>query len=251
MERVGVDQRDLGLMRDVARGFADDGGPLLPWQLLHSLMALIPCDTLQASYQDTPSWTIRDQDLPEEADDSLDDLPALQDFYREHYWASSCSYPDGSATLGPVVRISDLDSPSALRRSPMFCELFVPYGLAHEAMVVLDAGAPQRTVRLLFNRGPGADFSERDVTVLMLLRPHLQAAYDESERRRRHPNPLTGRQRQVLALVAAGQTNRQIGRHLGTAEGTVRRHLEEAYARLGVNSRTEAVAAVDRYRPTS
>src|SRR4029079_13022899 len=119
-----------------------------------------------------------------------------------------------------------------------FCELFLPAGLAHEAMVVLNAGAPQRTVRLLVDRGPGADFSERDLTVLTLLRPHLQAAYDQSQRRGRHPNPLTGRQRQVLALVAAGQTNRQIGRHLGTAEGTVRRHLEDAYTRLGVNSRT-------------
>ena len=82
---------------------------------------------------------------------------------------------------------------------------------ASNTMVILNAGAPQRTVRLLFNRGPGADFSERDVTVLTLLRPHLQAAYDESERRRRHPNPLTGRQRQVLALVAAGQTNLAVG----------------------------------------
>lgn len=38
-------------------------------------------------------------------------------------------------------------------------------GIEHELMVWLDAGAPQRTLRLLFSRGPGSDFSERDVAV--------------------------------------------------------------------------------------
>jgi DNA-binding CsgD family transcriptional regulator len=251
MERVGVDHGDLRLMRAVTRGYADDGGPVVPWELLHDLKALVPCDVVEASWQDTPSWTTRDQDLPELTEHTFLDVSAQQELYREHYWSSPCSYPDRTGDLGSVLRLSDLDSRSALRRSPIYCELFVPFDLVHEVMVVLDGGAAQRTVRLLFNRGPGRNFSERDVTVLTLLHPHLQAAYDSAEGRRRPPNPLTGRQRQVLALVAVGQTNRQIGRHLGMAEGTVRRHLEDAYARLGVNSRTEAVAAVDRYRPTS
>ena len=251
MERVGVDHRDLRLMRAVARGYADDGGPVVPWELLRDLKALVPCDAIEASWQDTPSWTIRDQELTEQTDDTCVDVSALQDVYREHYWSSPCSHPDRTADLGSVLRLSDLESPAALRRSPIYCELFLPFDLAHEAMVVLNAGAAQRTVRLMFARGPGPNFSERDVSVLTLLRPHLQAAYDEAESRHRPANPLTGRQRQVLALVATGQTNRRIGRQLGMAEATARKHLEGVYARLGVNSRTEAVAAVDRYRPTT
>jgi DNA-binding NarL/FixJ family response regulator len=41
-----------------------------------------------------------------------------------------------------------------------------------------------------------------------------------------------------------GHTNRQIARDLGVSEGTVRKHLENIYRRLEVQSRTEAIAAM-------
>jgi DNA-binding NarL/FixJ family response regulator len=52
---------------------------------------------------------------------------------------------------------------------------------------------------------------------------------------------LTTRQRELLDLVADGCTNAQIARRLGIAEGTVRKHLENIYRRLGVSSRTAAI----------
>jgi DNA-binding NarL/FixJ family response regulator len=52
--------------------------------------------------------------------------------------------------------------------------------------------------------------------------------------------PLTTRQRELLRMVGEGRTNRQIGRALGIAEGTVRKHLENAYRRLGVDNRVAA-----------
>jgi DNA-binding NarL/FixJ family response regulator len=113
-------------------------------------------------------------------------------------------------------------------------------------MVWLDAGGPQRTVRLLFSRRTGSDFSHRDVAVMTLLRPHLQAAYVAAERRRRGVPPLTSRQREILQYVASGYSNRQIARRLNLSETTVRKHLENIYARLEVNSRTAAVARLDR-----
>lgn len=124
----------------------------------------------------------------------------------------------------------------------MYADIYRPVGVEHEMMVCLDAGAPQRTVRLLFERGPGSDFSERDVAVLTLLRPHLQAAYVTAEQRRRGLLPLTQRQRLILHFVAAGYTNRQIARRLGVSEATVRKHLENIYVRLEVTNRTAAVA---------
>ena len=119
-------------------------------------------------------------------------------------------------------------------------------GMEHSLMVCLPSALPPtagpgRHVRLYFNRGPGLDFSERDRSVLMLLRPHLHQAYLEAERRR-HPIPrLTPRQNDLLRLVAAGHTNTQIARRLGISEGTVRTHLENIYTRLNVSSRTAAV----------
>jgi DNA-binding CsgD family transcriptional regulator len=56
------------------------------------------------------------------------------------------------------------------------------------------------------------------------------------------PRPLTARQREVLALVAAGRTAMQIGRTLGIEHTTVNRHLAEIYRALGAHDRAHAVA---------
>ena len=63
--------------------------------------------------------------------------------------------------------------------------------------------------------------------------------------RRRHPVPaLTARQRQLADLLASGRTSRPIARELGVSEGTVRKHLENIYRRLGAQSRTQAVCII-------
>jgi DNA-binding NarL/FixJ family response regulator len=50
---------------------------------------------------------------------------------------------------------------------------------------------------------------------------------------------LTRRERDVARLVAAGQRNRVIAGTLGIAEGTVKMHLHNVYAKLGLESRTQ------------
>jgi DNA-binding CsgD family transcriptional regulator len=54
---------------------------------------------------------------------------------------------------------------------------------------------------------------------------------------------LTRREREVLSLVAEGMTNAEIGARLWISAGTVRRHLENVYSKLGVHTRTAAVRA--------
>lgn len=53
---------------------------------------------------------------------------------------------------------------------------------------------------------------------------------------------LTKRELEVLSWVARGKTNAEIARLLWLAPSTVRKHLENVYAKLGVNTRTAAVA---------
>ena len=53
--------------------------------------------------------------------------------------------------------------------------------------------------------------------------------------------PLTLRELEVLELVARGFTNRSIGRMLSISDRTVQGHLANIFAKLQVNSRTEAV----------
>ncbi|MGW4822321.1 response regulator [Streptomyces sp. NPDC004227] len=59
--------------------------------------------------------------------------------------------------------------------------------------------------------------------------------------------PLSAREREVLALVAKGTSNREIARELFISEATVKTHLTHLYAKLGVKDRAAAVAvAYDR-----
>ena len=61
------------------------------------------------------------------------------------------------------------------------------------------------------------------------------------------PRPeLTPRETDVLEWVAKGKTNRDIGDILGMSPRTVNKHLEHIYAKLGVETRTAAVAQFDR-----
>ncbi|GAA1859152.1 response regulator [Actinomadura bangladeshensis] len=57
---------------------------------------------------------------------------------------------------------------------------------------------------------------------------------------------LTPRELDVLGLVAEGLSNRRISRRLFLSETTIKTHLVHIYAKLGVDSRTAAVAAATR-----
>ncbi len=57
---------------------------------------------------------------------------------------------------------------------------------------------------------------------------------------------LTIRERQIVAAIAAGQTNKEIAHHLQISPKTVEWHIARLYARLGVRSRAELVAHADR-----
>ena len=54
---------------------------------------------------------------------------------------------------------------------------------------------------------------------------------------------LSGRETEVLALVARGLTNAEIGQQLSITEATVKTHLIRSFSKLGVNDRTAAVTS--------
>jgi DNA-binding NarL/FixJ family response regulator len=70
----------------------------------------------------------------------------------------------------------------------------------------------------------------------------VAAAAEEPE----DPFGLTARERDVLDLVAAGATNREIGERLHMAEKTASVHVSRILAKLNVRSRTEAAAVAHR-----
>lgn len=57
---------------------------------------------------------------------------------------------------------------------------------------------------------------------------------------------LTGREIEVLALLARGKSNKEIGANLFIGETTVKGHLRNIFTKLNVLSRTEAIAVASR-----
>jgi DNA-binding CsgD family transcriptional regulator len=53
-------------------------------------------------------------------------------------------------------------------------------------------------------------------------------------------DPLTARELEVLALVAAGEPTSEISRDLGIAENTVKTHLTSVYKKTGSRNRVQA-----------
>ncbi|MFF3763951.1 response regulator [Streptomyces sp. NPDC001922] len=77
----------------------------------------------------------------------------------------------------------------------------------------------------------------------------LMARLREPEPELREPEVLPGltnREREVLALIGEGLTNRQIGQRLYLAEKTVKNHISRLLAKLGVERRIQAAVIATR-----
>jgi DNA-binding CsgD family transcriptional regulator len=115
-----------------------------------------------------------------------------------------------------------------------------------------EAAAASANAALCTARELGAGWLEREVEGLVArarLRLETGAAPEEQEpvsAAEEDPFDLTPRERQVLALVAEGRTNREIGETLFMAEKTASVHVSRILAKLRVRGRTEAAAVAHR-----
>lgn len=153
-----------------------------------------------------------------------------------------------------AVKLSDFWNRRELRRSRVYELVLEPAGLED----VLAVRLPTATEMVFIFDRDRCDFTERDREVLLTLAPHLARLYEAAETRRRLQaalaqlesnqavvmslERLTAREREVLELVAEGHTNGEIATQLWISPGTVRKHLDNLYNKLGVHTRTAAAA---------
>lgn len=156
------------------------------------------------------------------------------------YWAENYDELAFCMGFGPgesgVARMSDVLDRRALDRSPVYNDVLRPGGYRYSIEVVF--ASPPMVRRAVILGRADRDFRDAERGLLGLLAPHLDSAY----RRARLRSLLTPRERDVLAHVLDGLTNREIAQRLAISPGTVRVHLEHAYPKLGVGSRTAAVS---------
>ena len=241
-DQLTVTTRDLRRLSAVSDPSHLDGPcDPLPISMLQTLADLVPCDTVTYQAQD-PSRRITDvayQDLNPVGED--DD--ALEDFYWDEIWPACPWNPPRTGDYVTIHRSTDHQSAREFASS-VGAEFHRQIGLRHLVTVPLP---PRGSIdyRIMLWRVDGRNFSEREVALLTVLRPHLVEMHRAVLTRTGPTAKLTKRQLDVLHLVAAGHTNVQIARRLGISEGTVRRHMENIFERMHVASRTEAAGLMN------
>jgi DNA-binding NarL/FixJ family response regulator len=213
--------------------------------MMSEIARLIPCDRVVSAGWDSTS---------------SDDL-SFQAFRRanEDMWeALKSQHPKlvhWSRTKGDAaVRLSELISRPALHRLSIYNCFWRPFGVEYDFGIRVKYGS--RSVDLSCTRSH-KDFSDEERDLLDALRPYLAHTLRRLEirpiRETLHSSfGITRREAEVLALVARGQTNAQIAATLFLSVGTVRKHLEHLYAKLGVTTRTQAAArAIEACAPAT
>jgi DNA-binding CsgD family transcriptional regulator len=239
-----ISEADLRRLLDVVSPASTASpGVELPEEVLLGLAELIPCAAVDFFVMDTRrgeflcSQEITFQDLP--ADDETSDA-----MFFDAYWeCAQCSDPERLGHHHEVTSWRDYYTEREFGKL-MMGEYFRRAGVWHDLLVCLPPRLGLERRLMLSRTASDPPFSERDRLLLTLLRPHLVSTRDRIEAERRTVPDLTARQLELLRRVARGETNRQVARDLGLSEATVRKHLENIYRRLDVQSRTEAVAVM-------
>jgi DNA-binding CsgD family transcriptional regulator len=120
----------------------------------------------------------------------------------------------------------------------IYSEVLRPQGIEYEMKLAFES-PPWISRAFIFSRSDRA-FTDREAERARLVAPHLSAVY----RHLRAVSALTPRELEVLDLVATGLTNREVAVQLEVSPETIRAHLEHAFAKLSVRTRTAAVAAI-------
>jgi DNA-binding CsgD family transcriptional regulator len=147
-----------------------------------------------------------------------------------------------AATAGGALQLAEGDLPEALERLRAACatwqELRLPYETAQARMLYGTAlrRAGSEEDALLELRAAQAAFERLGAAGDAARAAALLGGRDGL------PGGLTAREAEVLRLVAAGKTNREVAVALVISEHTVARHVQNIFAKLGVSSRSAATA---------
>ncbi len=178
----------------------------------------------------------------DEARTAADELRAMAEALALPAFAAASETAAGSLALAEGDVPAALD---ALRRATAtWQDLRLPYETARARTLLgqaLLAGGDEDGARREL-RGALAEFERLGAA------GDVAEVREAMEGRRSLPAGLTAREAEVLRLVAAGKTNRDIAVELVISEHTVARHLQNMFAKLGVSSRAAATAFAFEHR---
>jgi DNA-binding NarL/FixJ family response regulator len=166
------------------------------------------------------------------------------------------------ATHRPDVALIDVQMPGtdglvALRRiqemtNPPACAMLTTFDVDDYIAQALDLGAqgfllkdaePEALVRAVLDLAAGGAVLDPRITARLL--PLFRQSGGQL-RSAKAVTELSGRERQVLDLVAHGHSNAAIGKRLGLAEATVKSYVSALLNKLGVRNRVQAALVAQR-----
>jgi DNA-binding CsgD family transcriptional regulator len=216
---VGLEQllHAVGALRDARHG---EGSVLLAPNVVDCLLRALPADEV----------TFNDLDVRAHHSAVVGLLP----IEAGEPYTLTCSYTERVGRLrGEVLTTGEFYSGRKWHSTGVYID-HIASNRADKALVMPLPAPPGIARQLVFFREPGCPFGDAERDAAVLLQPHIADAL-RLQGRRAASRLLTGRQYELLRLVA-------IARQLGISPTTIRKHLENTFARLGVSSRTAAVA---------
>ena len=145
-------------------------------------------------------------------------------------------------------RLTDIATRRELLANRAYVDFLRPMGGEHQLTVMTSRPRPDSVRGWALNRAGGSDFTERDLEVAAALQGMLALLDRTIAGLPAPPDPaagerlgMTAREVEVLGHVAAGLTADAVGRLLRISPRTVRKHLENAYRKLGCHDRLVAV----------
>lgn len=218
-----------------------EGSDPFPEPILDQLRRLVPCEVMSYGEYDPDGLFYRRYGCLRLAGAPLEPVTSA---IREAQLRllHQFPHPPAEAASVPVLRVTDRVPLREMRKLDLYWEVGRPLRIDYVANVWLHDRTGRPIGYFAFDRKK-PDFSDRDLFLLETLRPHLcQLARNASRRLPAAGNGLTSREREVLALVAQGKENWEIAALLYIAPGTVHKHLDNIYEKLGAHNRAEAVA---------
>lgn len=240
MSRHSITERHMRAMLDVIdEARHDKGDEVPPRSLLEGLGRLVPCDLAEFGEVDLPTRSFfGDQEVEYGGHYPMPDSEIWWRFKHQHPHCVAVERSHGDLE---VSQLTDWMATREFRNLALYTDYMRPFP---NMLVVPLPTAPGRIRMYTFSRESTRPFTERDRLTLELMRPHLYDIYREAARQRQTPVRLTLRELDVMRAVAKGLSNDAIARQIVVEQSTVRKHLENVYRKLGVSSRTAAVARV-------
>jgi LuxR family maltose regulon positive regulatory protein len=154
-------------------------------------------------------------------------------------------------------------------RTGCLLEILVLQAMAHhlhrqtnEAMTTLEQALelaePETYTRLFIDAGrPMAELLQKRKAEDGGMKQYIDKLLSAFDNKNFHPSsllpqplldPLSERELELLQLIAAGMSNQEVAADLVLTVGTVKWHLSNIYSKLGVSSRTQAVARARELR---